>query len=406
MANTVVNDLILPKFWPLVTQHERNMVFYGGAGSGKSFNVAQWLAVKLSTESPHCFLFVRKVKDKIRHSMLAQFIGNLKALGLWRFWRQRDLELTCLSNGNTIYGVGMDDHEKLKSITAQDGGSPTGAWVEEANQITRNDSDQIHLRLRGERPHPHQCYYSLNPVSAASWIKNDLCDRPGVDTYVNKSTYRDNPRIGDAAIKFIEGLRKTNPGMSKVYADGDWGSLEGQIYTTFTTCAARPEHPERTIFGLDFGFGAPLALVRGEFYMGTWYWSSLIYETDLTDDLLKARLSQLGISPNDRIIPDSEDPMRIQTLRNNGYYVSPAAKGPGSVNAGIATMSGQKHCIVCDLSDVTENPIMKEVSGYVWDKKENGDIGKERPADSPNHALDAMRYAIVDTISEGSFSLF
>ena len=101
---------------------------------------------------------------------------------------------TCASpakNGNMAVFKGLDDREKLKSITFPKG-ELTDIWVEEASQISQADFNQLDVRLRG-RAAPKQMVLTFNPISAQHWLKARFFDQLDPRALVVKSTYRDNP---------------------------------------------------------------------------------------------------------------------------------------------------------------------------------------------------------------------
>ncbi len=46
-----------------------------------------------------------------------------------------------------------------------------------------------------------------------------------------KTTYKDNSFLPDAYVKTLEAMRETNPTYYKIYAEGEFSSLDKLIYT-------------------------------------------------------------------------------------------------------------------------------------------------------------------------------
>ena len=76
--------------------------------------------------------------------------------------------ITC-ANGNSVIFKGLDDTEKLKSITFPKG-ELTDIWVEEASEVREEDFNQLDVRLRGKGTHK-QMVLTFNPVSVLHWLK-------------------------------------------------------------------------------------------------------------------------------------------------------------------------------------------------------------------------------------------
>ena len=108
-----------PKFYPLLREDShRYLLLYGGAGSGKSVFAVQRFLYRLLT-LPLCnLLVVRAVAATNRDSTFALFRQVISRWGLSALFacKESDLRITC-ANGNSVIFKGLDDTEKLKSIT-------------------------------------------------------------------------------------------------------------------------------------------------------------------------------------------------------------------------------------------------------------------------------------------------
>ena len=160
-----------PKFYPLLREDgHRYLLLYGGAGSGKSVFAVQRFLYRLLT-LPLCnLLVVRAVAATNRDSTFALFRQVISRWGLSALFtcKESDLRITC-ANGNSVIFKGLDDTEKLKSITFQRG-KLTDVWIEEATEITQSDFEIIDDRLRGELPlgQFYQIRLTFNPVSQST----------------------------------------------------------------------------------------------------------------------------------------------------------------------------------------------------------------------------------------------
>ena len=104
-------------FKPARDTDKRYRVIYGGAGSGKSYYVAQELIIKHLSQTGHKTLIVRKVGRTLRHSVFAllrEIVSDNNLDDYFNF-KKTDMTIECI-NGNEIIMTGLDDVEKLKSI--------------------------------------------------------------------------------------------------------------------------------------------------------------------------------------------------------------------------------------------------------------------------------------------------
>lgn len=157
-----------PLYRPAWDSDKRYRQIYGGSGSGKSVYTAQEEVLRASESGEHNILLVRKFKTDIRDSCFALVRKVIDAMGLRSRAKIRRNEMrVTFKNGSQILAVGLDDHQRLKSIV-----DPTRVWVEEANQISEADFNELNRRLRGETPVNYQITLTYNPeMGRDHWIR-------------------------------------------------------------------------------------------------------------------------------------------------------------------------------------------------------------------------------------------
>lgn len=244
-------------YLPLLQNDEsRYLVLYGGAGSGKSVFAAQRLLVRLMERPGRNLLVARAVAATHRDSTYALFRQVISRWGLEGLFRytEGDLRITC-KNGNAVIFKGLDDPEKLKSVTFPRG-ELTDVWIEEASELTEAQFNQLDLRLRG-RGERKQITLTFNPVSSMHWLKGRFFDREDPRAVVLKTTYKDNAFLDQDYIRTLEGYRESDPYFYQVYCLGEWGVLGRSVF-----------HVQKVAERLA-GLAGPL--VRGEFVFSTRY---------------------------------------------------------------------------------------------------------------------------------------
>lgn len=136
------------------------------------------------------------------------------------------MRIICKLTGNEVAFAGLDDVEKIKSITFSNG-ELTDIWVEEATECQEADINQLKVRLRGGKT-KKQMVLSFNPINIQHWIKKHFIDS-GLAT-VCFSTYKDNKFLTDDDRKALEDLQYIDEYTYEVYCLGKWGILGKTVF--------------------------------------------------------------------------------------------------------------------------------------------------------------------------------
>ena len=224
ISKKVFNDIYLP----YLNNKDRYLVFYGGGSSGKSHFIAQRYIYKLLNNKRCNLLIVRQTGDTNRRSTFPLVKQVISSWNLTEHFKinETDMRIVCKLNGNEIAFAGLDDVEKIKSITFASG-ELTDIWVEEATETQEADINQLKVRLRGGKT-DKQMVLSFNPINIQHWIKGHFIDS-GLAT-VCFSTYKDNKFLSDADRKALEDLRYTDEYTYNVYCLGQWGILGKTVF--------------------------------------------------------------------------------------------------------------------------------------------------------------------------------
>ena len=216
-------------FFYLLDKTERYLVLYGGAGSGKSFFIVERYVYKLLTSKKMNLMVVRNTGKSNRDSTFALFNQVINKWGLNQLFKinKGDMRITCV-NGNEVIFQGLDDVEKLKSVTFKNG-ELTDVWAEEASEILESDFNQLDVRLRGIGT-KKQIVISFNPIDINHWLKKKFCDVKSPDIIVHHSTYNDNQFLDEDYKKLLESYKTTDPYYYEVYCLGNWGVLGKTIF--------------------------------------------------------------------------------------------------------------------------------------------------------------------------------
>ena len=224
ISKKVFNDVYIP----YLDNKDRYLVFFGGGSSGKSYFIGQRFIYKLIHPVRCNLLVVRQTGDTNRRStfpLLKQVISNWNLSEHFKI-NESDMRIVCKLTGNEVAFAGLDDVEKIKSITFANG-ELTDIWVEEATECQEADINQLKVRLRGGKS-KKQMVLSFNPINIQHWIKKHFIDS-GLAT-VCFSTYKDNKFLTDDDRKALEDLKLTDEYTYEVYCLGKWGILGKTVF--------------------------------------------------------------------------------------------------------------------------------------------------------------------------------
>nr|DAD87701.1 MAG TPA: terminase large subunit [Siphoviridae sp. ct8eQ1] len=371
-------------------------VHYGGASSGKSHGVIQKVVYKAcqNWKHPRKILFLRKVGATVYDSIFEDVKQCLEAWGLLDSCKVNNSAYRIeLPNGAQFIFKGLDNPEKIKSIKGV-----SDVVMEEASEFTLDDYTQLTLRLRDKKHKYKQIYLMFNPVSKVNWTYNAFFIKKPKNTVVYHTSYKDNRFLDKVTIENIEELANRNEAYYKIYALGEFATLDKLIFPKYEKRIINKDNISnlKSYFGLDYGFiNDPSAFmhVKIDEQNKVLYIVEEYVRKNLTNDKIANAIIDLGYS-KEEIKADSAEKKSNQELRNLGIRrLADAQKGPGSVMQGIQYI--MQYDIVVDERCVKT---IEELENYTWkkDKKTNEYINE--PVDSYNHCIDAIRYAIQDNI--------
>lgn len=216
-------------FLPLLDNQSRYLVLYGGAGSGKSFFAVQRFVYRMLRGGLR-LLVVRQTAKSNRDSTFSLFKQVISLWGLNDLFKinESDLRIKCSITGSQIIFAGLDDVEKLKSITFESG-ALNSIWIEEASEVSEQDFNQLDIRLRGGSD-KKQIVLSFNPVNINHWLKRKFFDTEQENATVLKTTYKDNKFIDSEYKQLLENYRTTDPYSYSVYCLGNWGVFGSTVF--------------------------------------------------------------------------------------------------------------------------------------------------------------------------------
>jgi len=393
ISKKIFNKVYLPQ---LENYKDRFNIYYGGSGSGKSHFVIQKLIYKYLKYPNRKCLVIRKVGNTLRDSVFALFKS---VLADWQLYGHVEIRETLLTiqfpNGSQFIFKGLDDSEKIKSIANID-----DIVVEECTEISKDEFDQLDLRLRSKNPF-NQVHCMFNPVSKSNWVYKEWFENGFdiTDTMVIHTTFKDNKFLPEDYVHALEKKKITNPTYYKIYALGEFATLDKLIFNNWESETfdyrevIRNNKNVEAAFGLDFGYTndptAFICVLIDRVDKRMWIFDEF-QQRGLTNDEIVKKIISLGYQ-KEEITCDSAEPKSIEELIRNGLErAKGATKGKDSILNGIQYLQQFQIIIHPQCAFIT-----LEFMNYTWQKDKDG-IYINRPIDKFNHGIDALRYAVND----------
>ena len=342
-------------------------------------------------------LVIRRVFNTLRQSCFQQLRWATERLGVAHLWKftLSPLEAEYLPSGNKILFRGLDNSMSITSITV-DKGYLCWCWFEEMFQVEREeDFNRVDMSIRGELPEGYfkQIIGTFNPW-AENWIKRRFFDDPDENTLALTTTYKCNEWLGKDDIALFEQMKIRNPRRYRIEGEGEFGIAEGLVYENFVVQdfdykeISKRKNAE-AIFGLDFGYvhdpSAFIAAIADQDAKELYIFDEH-YQKAMVNSEIASMIKYKGYA-KEVIFADCAEPKSIEEIKRAGIMrIKPAAKGPDSIRNGIQFIQDYKLIV----HPKCENTLI-ELNNYCWDTKDGVAINK--PIDSYNHLLDALRYA-------------
>ncbi len=380
-------------------------ILYGSAASGKSYyKLGQQTPLEL-LKGDRNFLVCRQTARSSHASTFNEVCKGIRRLPpeLAKLFKINKSDFTITApNGYQILFVGLQDVEKVKSITPAKG-VLTDIIIEEASEITEESFNQLLKRLRGKTKliGNKRVVLMFNPILKTHWIyKRFFAGRFSDDQkfyaskklLIQKTTYIDN--INNLTRDDVDKITLRNPSLEEkddyvyqVYALGNWGILGDLIYTNWTiTDLSGTENRFSDYYnGQDFGFNPnPSATVRTAYENNTIY---VLWEYGNTRLSMTSLAGTIKPKIKSELITCDNQENYINELWDLGVKAVKAKKGPGSVKHGIEWLRDKK--IVIDKRCVKT---INEISTY-QNKKDPYGQTLDEPLKKDDHFMDALRYA-------------
>nr|UWI48550.1 PBSX family phage terminase large subunit [Clostridioides difficile] len=399
-------------FNPIYLKHQLNnnnryQIYFGGSSSGKSFSLAQRTVLDVFKGNRN-YLIVRNVQSTLKRSCLNEITKAISNFKLNEYFQvnKTDMIITCRLNNKQILFCGLDDVEKVKSITPIDG-VITDIWVEEATETDYKAVKQLDKRLRGKSKVVKRLTLSFNPILKDHWLYTEYFDIWEDDKqYVEKdnvsilkTTYKDNKFLAEDDIKALE--NESDKYYYEVYTLGNWGVLGAVIFKNWRVEDFSDIESTFDNFrhGIDWGFADdPFAYVKS-------HYDRMRRKLYICDEIEAVGLLNREAAPlvskkanRELVICDNASPKDVAEFSDLRINAVSARKGAGSIEYGIKFLQGLEIIIHPRCQN-----FKNEINKYKYKEDKNGNI-LPIAVDKDNHLIDALRYSLENDMEYGGIS--
>jgi len=392
------------------TTDSRYIHLWGGRGRGGSYTGTAMFTYWLNNLDYFRGYLMREVLGDVRDSLYQDMNDRIEESGiLYNYLRVNEHSMSITHpNGNFIHSKGFKKSANKRSAKLKSLAGATHILIEEADEISEEDFNQLDESLRTTKA-DIKIVLIFNPPPKDHWILRRWysLEESGHEGYytavANKdpellsifSTYYDNiQNITESTRRLYESYSQTNPHryyttILGLVPEG----VKGRVFNNWNKIAVQDyfDFPYQEIYGLDFGFNDPTALIGRKIYKSDLYTHEYLYDFGLTNKDLASKFEALGISKKSLIIADSANPKDIEDLRQNyGYNVKPAHKGKDSIINGIKKVKEYTTHLT-----VPSKNFWYEYQNYTYALDQFGNP-TDQPIDKNNHAMDCLRYSVFE----------
>jgi phage terminase large subunit len=373
-----------------IQQTRRNLILFGGRGSGKSQSVARILLAE-AFKNKIRILCCREIQNSIAdsvHSLLKDIINECNEYQ--EFFKITEKEITGLNGSQFIFkGLKKETAGSIKSIEGIN-----VCWIEEAQFISRFSLDILIPTIRKENS---KIIFTMNPTNDDDPVYVDYVLPIRDDTVKCLSNWNDNPFFPEV-LKFEKDYDKKHDidkynhvweGLTVKHSESQVFKGKWIIDDFITPNDAEFYH------GVDWGFANDATcMIRCFIKNECLYIDKEVYGVGIELDAIANEFDKIETARKWQIYADNSRPETISYIARQGFKIKPCDKWQGSIEDGVEYIKKFKRIII---HSECKNMIY-EMKTYCY--KTDRLTGKILPViiDANNHLTDSLRYGINDLI--------
>lgn len=365
---------------------------HGGRGSGKSHFFADMLIARANSELGFRAACLREVQKSLKNSVKLLVEDKIRAHGLSHRFEVLDSEIRTPGGGIIIF-QGMMNHtaDSIKSLEGFD-----VAWVEEAQSLSQRSLDLLRPTIR--KP-GSELWFSWNPNKPTDPVDTLLRgESPPGDSVVCEVNWDANPWMPPELKADMEDDKRRDPDKYLHVWQGAYSlNSEARVFRNWKVRDFVSDPSAIHRMGADWGFAIdPTVLVRCYVDGRNLYVDAEAWQVGCEIDRTPALFDKIEGAKKLLIRADSSRPETVSYMKRQGYKITAAIKGPGSVEDGVEFLRS---------FDIVVHPsctkVIEELTLYAY--KVDDHTGEILPAleDKNNHTIDALRYALEELRRSG-----
>lgn len=380
----------------------RKKVVQGGTSAGKTYAIIPIIIDWAAKNERKRITVVAESIPAVKDGSVKIFKDVMFESGRWfeDRWIGNPMEYT-FANGTVIQFKSFDTVGKAKASGKRD-----ILFLNEANHIPFEIADALMIRSK-------QTWIDFNPDNEF-WVHTEVLNEPNTDFII--LTYQDNEAcppetLEDLQIKIKKAFHDINKDWKLqsnikseywanwcyVYVLGEIGNLQGIIFDDWKTISTIPSEARYLGSGLDFGYtNDPTTVIDLYRLNDDIYLDEQLYLTNQNNNDISKFLKnkpQKGV-----VVADSSEPKSIAEISLSGVKIIGAVKGPDSIKNGIDLLKRFNVYVTARSLN-----IIREQRNYKW-VTDNTGAATNKPIDSYNHTIDAIRYIATHALAAPKFS--
>lgn len=245
MSETNIN--IPEKMMFFLQEQKRYKVAYGGRGSGKSYNIAMMLVIKILQE-PLRILCTRQLQTSISNSVHKLLSDIIEKYGLLSYFTITRDSIRCYNGGEFLFRGIQNNINEIKSMEGVN-----ICWVEEAQSVSQESWDILIPTIRKEGS---EIWISFNPDRDEDATYTMFVKNKRDDCHSELVNYTDNPFFPDVLKREMEYCKSVDYGKyENVWLGKTVINTEAQVFhDKFELKDFETPEDARFFYGADWGF--------------------------------------------------------------------------------------------------------------------------------------------------------
>lgn len=369
----------------------------GAVRSGKTLSMSLGFVFWASSSfQGNAFAVCGKTVTSLRRNVITPLIPVLKEYGFTCVEKvsRNYIDITFLGKTNRFYLFGGKDEGSASLIQ---GMTLSGVFLDEVALMPRSFVEQALARCSVNNS---KMWFNCNPDNPSHWFYNEWIKKSSQKhaLYIH-FTMDDNPSL---STKLKNRYKRLYSGtFYDRFVLGRWTASEGIVYPMFNKelhVYSGDVQCERFVISCDYGTVNPSSFGLWGLYNDVWYrireyyYSSKKTGVSRTDEEHYTALENLAVNLNiSRVIVDPSAASFIECIRRHGKFR--VVKANNDVITGIRHVSTALKQNKLRFNESCTD-IIREFSLYCWNEKS----GNDAPVKENDHAMDDMRYFVMDTL--------